>query len=269
MSKTTTKIEWQSVTPVLSTAILDPPDLEAEPHPDPVMESDVNVMQILAMGNTCPYMPTSFREFLKVAVELGRAVKPTSTNNSTVTEDLVNAAAAADAFLREGGSEDDGEASGGKGGIGPSPLSRNKDCEDDGKTDEKDEENRMKKAEEEDRGEEEESMVKEDGGEEEEEEEDASNVMPSFAPRERKGTRRMASAPMLASSGGGRKSSTSSTGSGASWDDRRQADGGAGAAHARDGVDGKGDSVAHTGEPPISEARTFLGAMSSVSCPTQ
>ena len=35
-------------------------------------------MQLLAMGNTCPYMPTSFREFLKVAVQLGRAVKPSS-----------------------------------------------------------------------------------------------------------------------------------------------------------------------------------------------
>lgn len=73
---------------------------EAEPHPAPVKESDVNVMQALAMGNTCPYMPTTFREFLKVAVDLGRAVKPTSTNNSTVTEDLAAAARAEDDALQ-------------------------------------------------------------------------------------------------------------------------------------------------------------------------
>eukprot|EP00903_Cladosiphon_okamuranus_P010281 g9733.t1 len=73
--------------------------LEAEPHPTPVRDCDVNVMQVLATGNTCPYMPTTFREFLKVAVELGRAVKPTSTNTSTVTEDLAAAATAAETLL--------------------------------------------------------------------------------------------------------------------------------------------------------------------------
>lgn len=44
-------------------------------------------MQLLAMGNTCPYMPTSFREFLKVAVDLGRAVEPTSTSTAGTEED--------------------------------------------------------------------------------------------------------------------------------------------------------------------------------------
>lgn len=240
----------------LPTAAPAPPDPEAEPHPDPVMESDVNVMQTLAMGNTCPYMPTSFREFLKVAVELGRAVKPTSTNNSSVTEDLVNAAAAADAFLREGDGEDGTEACRGRGGIGPSPLSRKNNGE----------ENRNKKVEEEDkevkREKEEEEIVEEDG----EEEEDASKVMPSFAPRDRRGARRIASSPILVTGGSGRQSSASSAESGASWDDRRQADGGAGASSARGGVDGKGNPLAQTGEPVMTEARTFLGAMSSVSC---
>lgn len=244
----------------LSTAAPGPPDPEAEPHPDPVMESDVNVMQTLAMGNTCPYMPTSFREFLKVAVELGRAVKPTSTNNSSVTEDLVNAAAAADAFLQEGDGEDSTEACRGGRGIGPSPLSRKENGEERG-----DEENKTKKVEGEDmedRGEnEEEEIVEED----EEEEEDASKVMPSFAPRDRRGTRRIASSPMLVTGSGGRQSSASSTESGASWDDRRQADGGAGALSARGGVDAKGDPLVQTGEPAMMEARTFLGAMSSVS----
>ncbi|CAM9355400.1 unnamed protein product [Chrysoparadoxa australica] len=50
--------------------------LEAEPHPDPVAEVDVNLMQILAMGKTCPYMPTSFRDFLRIAVEMGPALEP-------------------------------------------------------------------------------------------------------------------------------------------------------------------------------------------------
>ncbi|CAM9189634.1 unnamed protein product, partial [Laminaria digitata] len=243
--------------------------LEAEPHPDPVTESDVNVMQTLAMGNTCPYMPTSFREFLKVAVELGRAVKPTSTNNSTVTEDLVNAAAAADAFLREADGEGDAEACGGRGGIGPSPLSRNKGHKNDNKKkqEEEDEENRKEKAEDNGKQDGGEEQVEEDGDEEEEEEEDASKVMPSFAPRDRKGTRRIASSPMLVAGGSGRKSSSSSTasGGGTSWDDRRQGDGSAGALSARGGVDGKGNPLAQTGEPLLTEARTFLGAMSSFS----
>lgn len=231
------------------------------------MESDVNVMQTLAMGNTCPYMPTSFREFLKVAVELGRAVKPTSTNNSSVTEDLVNAAAAADAFLREADGEDDTEACRGRGGIGPSPLSRKKDSEDGIREKERqDEENRKKKVEEEDkkdkRKNDEEGAVEEDG--EEDEEEDPSKVMPSFAPRDRRGTRRIASSPMLVTGGSGRQNSASSTGNGSSWDDRRQADGSAGAFSARGGVDGKGNPPAPTEEPAMAEARTFLGAMSSV-----
>ena len=247
------------------------------------METDVNVMQILAMGNTCPYMPTSFREFLKVAVELGRAVKPTSTNNSNVTEDLVNAAAAADAFLREADGEGDAAACGGRRGIGPSPLSRKKDSEDGGKEKEwEDDGNRKGKVEEEDKEdkgeheEEEEGIVEDDG--EEEEAEDASKAMPSFAPRERNGTRRIASSPLLLSGGSGRQSSASSAGTGASRDDRRradrspgacrddrrQADGSAGALSARGGVDGKVNPLAETGEPVMTEARTFLGAMSSV-----
>lgn len=68
---------------------------DAEPHPDPVQETDMNVMQLLAMGKTCPYMPTSFREFLKVAVQLGRAVKPSSANHSLAADDIVATATAA------------------------------------------------------------------------------------------------------------------------------------------------------------------------------
>eukprot|EP00752_Nemacystus_decipiens_P014748 g13131.t1 len=102
--------------------------LEAEPHPTPVRDCDVNVMQVLATGNTCPYMPTTFRDFLKVAVELGRAVKPTSTNTSTVTEDLAAAAAAAGTLLPESERElalGDGDAEGAE-------LNDNHDDDDDG-----------------------------------------------------------------------------------------------------------------------------------------
>lgn len=40
-------------------------------------------------------MPTSFREFLKVAVQLGRAVKPSSANHSLAADDIVASATAA------------------------------------------------------------------------------------------------------------------------------------------------------------------------------
>ncbi|CAN0170496.1 unnamed protein product, partial [Ectocarpus fasciculatus] len=175
--------------------------LEAEPHPAPVKESDVNVMQVLAMGNTCPYMPTTFRDFLKVAVELGRAVKPTSTNTSTVTEDLAAAAAAAENLMslscesdnNTGGVGDDGgdgggapfspalarrssapaEASsaagtGGDGVMGPPPPRGLPPAKD-----------------------------------QEEEDDEFGAVLPSSAPRVRRGPARIISAPVLGSGGGG------------------------------------------------------------------
>ncbi len=59
--------------------------LESLPHPEPKNPIDVNVMQLLAMGKTCPYMPTSFREFLRVASDMGTALQPEEhSNNVTI-----------------------------------------------------------------------------------------------------------------------------------------------------------------------------------------
>ncbi|CAM9781535.1 unnamed protein product [Pylaiella littoralis] len=189
--------------------------LEAEPHPTPVKESDVNVMQVLAMGNTCPYMPTSFREFLKVAVELGRAVKPTSTHTSTVTEELAAAAAAAETLLpsesggsgtaADSGSVDNGGDGGGGGVVGdkspalPAPNSARR------------------------------SSLPAGGGSgvrggtglspprrlprDNEQDLLVNWVLPSSAPTNRRGPARMASAPALWSGGGGRRRRRNSRGS--------------------------------------------------------
>ncbi|CAN0171656.1 unnamed protein product [Scytosiphon promiscuus] len=158
--------------------------LEAEPHPAPLKESDVNMMQVLAMGNTCPYMPTTFREFVKVAVELGRAVKPTSTNTSTVTEDLAAAARAVEGLLPAA-------ANGGAGTGSSPPRGTPPSCENG-----------------------------EEGGRQKGEEGDGvCDVLPSFAPTERKGPSRMVSAPVLGAGssvsgvGGGRRRKRSSLGS--------------------------------------------------------
>ncbi len=56
--------------------------LESVPHPEPKNPIDVNVMQLLAMGKTCPYMPTSFREFLRVASDMGTALQPEECSNN-------------------------------------------------------------------------------------------------------------------------------------------------------------------------------------------
>jgi hypothetical protein len=50
--------------------------LEAKKHPEPKNPMDMNVVQLLAMGRTCPYLPTNFREFLRVASEMGSALQP-------------------------------------------------------------------------------------------------------------------------------------------------------------------------------------------------
>ncbi len=57
--------------------------LESLPHPEPKNPIDVNVMQLLAMGKACPYMPTSFREFLRVASDMGTALQPEEHSNVT------------------------------------------------------------------------------------------------------------------------------------------------------------------------------------------
>jgi hypothetical protein len=44
---------------------------------------DVSLMTLLAMGKTCPYMPTNFREFLRVASEMGPALTPLETSSSS------------------------------------------------------------------------------------------------------------------------------------------------------------------------------------------
>jgi hypothetical protein len=44
---------------------------------------DVSLMTLLAMGKTCPYMPTNFREFLRVASEMGPALTPLETTGSS------------------------------------------------------------------------------------------------------------------------------------------------------------------------------------------
>ncbi len=58
--------------------------LESVPHPEPKNPIDVNVMQLLAMGKTCPYMPTSFREFLRVASDMGTALQPEERSNNSM-----------------------------------------------------------------------------------------------------------------------------------------------------------------------------------------
>ncbi|CAM9231347.1 unnamed protein product [Phaeothamnion confervicola] len=56
--------------------------LEAEKHPTPpAVQEDVNVMQLLAMGKICPYMPTNFRRVCPVAVEMGPALEPPDHTN--------------------------------------------------------------------------------------------------------------------------------------------------------------------------------------------
>ncbi len=62
--------------------------LESVPHPEPKNPIDVNVMQLLAMGKTCPYMPTSFREFLRVASDMGTALQPEECSNGTTNKSI-------------------------------------------------------------------------------------------------------------------------------------------------------------------------------------
>eukprot|EP00953_Heterococcus_sp_UTEX-ZZ885_P011232 6508-Heterococcus_DN1.PRE.1 len=57
--------------------------LECEAHPEPADMGDVSLMTLLAMGKTCPYMPTNFREFLRVASEMGPALTPLETTGSS------------------------------------------------------------------------------------------------------------------------------------------------------------------------------------------
>lgn len=242
---------------------------EAEPHPDPVKESDVNVMQLLAMGNTCPYMPTSFREFLKVAVELGRALKPTnaSTNTSMVGDDLASAAATAtglaSAFSSNvssaNGEDKDcdalpptaastaavtaaatatsrlcpaGVSGGGAGGgdaTGTSPHRQENGHGENGEDEEDDDED----DEEED---------------EEAEEDDGEGTMPSFAPRERMGVARMSSAPAIVAGGGRkRKGSLSSAGSGGSHSLEEDGDQARGTVGTPNGTEASTDATAAGG----------------------
>lgn len=231
---------------------------EAEPHPDPVQETDVNVMQLLAMGNTCPYMPTSFRQFLKVAVQLGRAVKPTSTvhstNTSTVTDDLAAAAAMASGLSTN---EDDGEGLSARtiappeAVAPPFPAGVSRGRESGDETGAPPPEQQEHGVGNEDGGVGEVEEVEEEGDEDEEE----ASAMPSFAPRDRRGVARMASAPIMAASGGRRKSSVSSMGSGMSWE------GGS----ARNSVNGPVKDDAPTdGENTANARPSFMMAMSSV-----
>ncbi|CAN0043368.1 unnamed protein product [Ectocarpus sp. 6 AP-2014] len=233
--------------------------LEAEPHPAPVKESDVNVMQVLAMGNTCPYMPTTFRDFLKVAVELGRAVKPTSTNTSTVTEDLAAAAAAAESLMSLSSEIDNkntaenrgggGDAGGDGGGASCAPaLARRSSApaetasaaggEGDGVM-----------------GPPPPRGLPPAGKDQEEEDDDLGAVLPSSAPRVRRGPARIISAPVLGSGGGGGGSSAGVMGGRR----RRRSSGGspagggvsAGVVASGEGKDGDEDDV-REGEDPDS-----------------
>ncbi|CAM9330232.1 unnamed protein product [Ectocarpus sp. 8 AP-2014] len=252
-------------------------------------------MQVLAMGNTCPYMPTTFRDFLKVAVELGRAVKPTSTNTSTVTEDLAAAAAAAEnlmslssesdnkntAVKRGGGGGGGGDAGGDGGGAPFAPaLARRSSApaetasaaggEGDGDGD-------VVMGPPPPRG------LPPAGKDQEDEDGDLGAVLPSSAPRVRRGPARIISAPVLGSGGGGGGSSAGVLGGRR----RRRSSGGspsgggvsAGVVASGGGKDGDEDDVRQGEDPDSSEEEeeegegegevkadtSFFGVMSSLS----
>lgn len=215
-------------------------------------------------------MPTSFREFLKVAVQLGRALKPASTttsaNTSMVTDDLAKAAAAAHRMLSREDSETNDtsvavERPPSLPGVpegGSEPVSSPKKRLENGTVSKE----LQEVAEDGEEGEGDAEEGEEDG---EGENGDANGEMPTFKPRQRAGMARMTSAPILAATGGRRSSSVSSGGSGQSLNDGRVAADGALA----DGGEARRYSSAcnsNTGGDILEEARTsFLGAMSSVS----
>eukprot|EP00612_Vaucheria_litorea_P004897 CAMPEP_0171470130 /NCGR_PEP_ID=MMETSP0945-20130129/11740_1 /TAXON_ID=109269 /ORGANISM="Vaucheria litorea, Strain CCMP2940" /LENGTH=383 /DNA_ID=CAMNT_0011999493 /DNA_START=221 /DNA_END=1372 /DNA_ORIENTATION=- len=64
--------------------------LEAVPHPAPNVQEDMSLTQLLAIGKTCPYMPTNFRDFLRVASEMGPALRPVPNQNASPDESVAS-----------------------------------------------------------------------------------------------------------------------------------------------------------------------------------